>query len=213
MDKVYIVIDVETTGDRIGVDSMLSLGACVVPRVKRTFAEQKMLGEIFYVEMKPTSLYYVPAAVAVGASKLVALGPVWDKPMFIPGHTACNVPEMLRYLQDSEVTVFPATAMRKFAAWVQKVGHLKHVVGVTNTTFFDSGWNNYYCTTHGDFAPLFGWLGIDLRSFWGGATGNPDAKLKTAHDEGDRPFKHRADHDACAHAETARVVLFEKLVR
>jgi hypothetical protein len=115
-------------------------------------------------------------------------------------------------LQDSEATVFPATAMRTFERWLKWVGYMKDTVGVVDTTFFDSGWVNYYCTMHGEFDPLLGHRGLDLRSFWGGATRDTNAKLNTARIAKDRPLKHHAGDDAYDLAETARVVLFEKLI-
>lgn len=210
-DALYIAIDVETTGPRIGIDSMLSLGACVVTREQRAYTEKRADGLIFYVEMKPTSLEYNVESIKVGASQLVALKPLCCIPRFYPGHRKFEPRETLKYLQDCEHTVNPATAMRKFGTWVGKVGYMKNVIGVVDTTFFDSGFFNYYCTMHGGFNPLFGWSGLDLRSFWGGATGNPEASLKTVGVKDERMHPHRPDEDALLLAETARVVLYEKL--
>lgn len=62
-DEVYVSVDVETSGPIPGEYSMLSLGACVVGDVSKTF----------YRELKPINDKYVPEALQVSGLSLEKL--------------------------------------------------------------------------------------------------------------------------------------------
>lgn len=203
LENVYVAIDVETTGPRLGVDSMLSLGACVVTRAP--LAVGKLEGLTFYAELKPTSLNYIPQALRIGASQLGTLKSKAMDPHFCPSNQFFEPKQVLTYLQDSELCDFPATAMRQFADWLKKVSYLKDLVPVVDTTFFDSGWVNYYFARAEIDSPL-GHKGIDLASLWIGATNDLGARLKTVGVSCDDLVQHHALHDAVCTARLARAV-------
>jgi len=219
MEKVYIALDIEASGPRVGVHSMLSIGACIVPREPLSYdwIQEKGLG--FYAEIHPASLNFSHPEIRIGASELDALKDYCAEllkqspsrvPRYYPGHN-CFEPELaLRYLQESTRCETAPVAMRRLGTWVKNFGRMKEVIPVVDTTFFDSGWINYYCALAG-LDPIFGHNGIDLRSMWAGMTNNPTASLKTVGVRDDNMRPHHALHDAVWLSQAASMVLYRKM--
>ncbi|MEK7628309.1 MAG: hypothetical protein AAB421_02745 [Patescibacteria group bacterium] len=208
IETVYIALDVETTGSRLGVDSMLSIGACVVPREPKSYEDMVREGFVFYEELKPTSFEYIPAAIRVGASELDALKSCSHIPRMFPKNPFFEPREAIRYLQD--VCTYPPTAMRRFAKWIEDMGRFKRIEPVVDTVFFDSGWINLAFGVHLGVESPFGYSGLDLDSLWRGATGKEKARLKEIGLVDDRKRPHKADEDAAFLAKIAQRVLYEK---
>lgn len=208
---MYIAVDGEMSGTRLGVDSLLSWGACIVTREKLTWNELIERNFIFYSELKPQSLSFEWEAIRIGASQLEALRPKFMEPRYYPGHRAAFDPEMvLIYLQDHTETEYAPTAMRRFTKWVEGHSRTKQVEGITNTVFFDSGWFDYTRAKYGEVRSVFGHRGLDLSSLHKGHTKDPSASFAGVTKVG-CALQHRADHDATWLAEHARIVLYENL--
>lgn len=220
MEKVYIALDVESSGPRLGAHSLLSIGACVVTSKPLSVEQAMAQGLGFYAETHPRSTEFSYPAMKVGASELDALkehhrdlekGLKRDSiPRYYPGHNAFEPALALQYLQETARCEPVPAAMRRLKKWVEGHSQRKNVVGVVDTTFYDSAWVNYYCTCS-SLDPIFGHLGLDLRSVWAGMTDNPDASLSTVGVRGENKRPHHALHDAVWLAEAASIVLFQKM--
>jgi DNA polymerase III epsilon subunit-like protein len=209
LPPLYITLDVEAAGHRLGHHSTLSIGAAVVSRTPRTFDEYTAAGHIFYTELKPIDRAADMEAMRIGCLHLICLE---DKrrtdPRFDPEHAEFDPVAVLELLD--EVGEEPEHAVQRFREWIQTVSAGRPVVGITDTVFFDGGHINYAFGQYSEPVSPFGWAGLDLDSVYRGYAGRADASLKEL--DLPKPLKlHRADHDAAYLAERARVVLYEKM--
>jgi len=214
MDKntVYVAIDVEASGSKLGLHSMLSLGACVVSREMMSYAEYNKNNLIFYAELKPSSLLFEKEAMKVGASQLECLETARrNNPLFDPSNEIFDPYVVLQFMKEDCET--PDGAMWRFERWVKKHAGEHEVVGVTDTVFFDSGYFNLCFGSHSPSSSSspFGWKGLDLGSLYKGYEKRSDVHLKELHVPDNRTKPHRADHDAVYLAQIAHELLFEKL--
>ena len=113
---------------RQGKYSMLSLGACVVGRPTASF----------YVELKPISLSFVPAAMEITGFDLKRL---------------------------KKVGINPAKAMRDFASWVGSMAGNKEAIFVGFNGCYDWQFVNWYFESFVGRNP-FGIGGIDIKSYF-----------------------------------------------
>jgi len=172
--EAYFSVDIETAGPIAGKYSMLSLGASLVgqPEVSH------------YVELKPISMEFVPAALEVSGFDL--------KHLAIHGDA-------------------PASAMPKFKRWVETTAGERKPVFAGFNAVFDWQFVNWYLVTFAGENP-FGFGGIDIKSYYMGLAGVPWAQTSSSQlpedFQPDLPQTHNALDDARAQAS-----IFEKLLR
>jgi DNA polymerase III epsilon subunit-like protein len=170
----YFSVDIESAGPIPGKYSMLSLGACVVGRPTASF----------YVELKPISLSFVPAAMEITGFDLKRL---------------------------KKVGINPAKAMRDFASWVGSMAGNKEAIFVGFNGCYDWQFVNWYFESFVGRNP-FGIGGIDIKSYFMGLSGLSWSKTTSsrlpAKFQPNRPQTHNALDDALAQAS-----IFEKLMR
>ena len=170
----YFSVDVESSGPIPGEYSMLSIGACAVDEPN----------ESFYVELKPISENFVPAALQVSGFKL-------------------------EELQQSGTP--PEQAMKSFEAWIRKVAGSCKPVFVGFNACFDWQFVNWYLVRFTG-ANLFGFSGLDIKSFYMGLSGKRWSETTSsqlpAEFQPDGAQTHNALEDARAQAS-----IFAKLLR
>ncbi len=162
----YFSVDVESAGPIPGRYSMLSLGACAVDRPEETF----------YVELRPTSAEFVPAALQVSGFDLAALE------------------------RDGRP---PEEAMRSFRSWVETVAGAAKAVFVGFNATYDWQFVNWYLETYTGGNP-FGFGGVDIKSYYMGLSGKPWSASSSSQlppeFRPDLPQTHNALDDAVAQA-------------
>ena len=172
--ECYISVDVESSGPIPGKYSMLSLGACLVCDLDKTF----------YIELKPISKDFIPAALQVSGFDLVRLE------------------------QEGQS---PSEAMRSFRVWVEKVAGNSKAVFVGFNACYDWQFVNWYLESYADGNP-FGFGGIDIKSYFMGLSGKPWAETSSSQlpqeFQPDTSQTHNALDDAKAQAS-----IFAKLLR
>ncbi len=205
---VYIALDVEAAGSRLGVHSTLSLGACVITHEGLSFAEYRERGLVYYAEIKPDSPAFNSDAMRVGCSQLQCLEEIrtTDK-RYEATSEQFSPPRVLTLM--SRVCEDPRSAMRRFHAWIEKVADGREVVGVTDTVFFDSGRIDLCFGKFSDQPSPFGHRGLDLTSLYRGYRLDTRAKLKELAVIDWRSKPHRADEDAIYLAQIGKVLLLD----
>ena len=172
--EIYFSVDIESAGPIPGKYSMLSLGACIVGKSTDTF----------YVELKPISTAFVPAAMEVSGFDLKSL---------------------------RKTGVHPAKAMKDFALWIEASAGKKKSVFVGFNGCYDWQFVNWYFETFLGHNP-FGFGGVDIKSYFMGMCGLPWAKTTSsqlpAQFQPDQAQTHNALDDARAQAS-----IFKKLMR
>lgn len=166
--EIYISVDIEASGPIPGEYSMLSLGACVVGATDQNF----------YVEFKPITRNYEPAAIAVAGFNLDDL---------------------------EQRGVEPARAMAEFERWLARVAPRGHLpVFVAYPLAFDWMFVAYYFHRYLKRNP-FGISGVDVKSYYAGmrgtsytASGMPDMDPQFL---ASMPLTHNALEDAIVQAE------------
>jgi DNA polymerase III epsilon subunit-like protein len=170
--EIYIFVDIEFAGPILGKYSMLSLGACIVGKPAVSF----------YVEFKPISADFVPAALAVSGFDLEALKKTGSS---------------------------PKEAMSDFANWIDKAVGEKKAVFVGFNGSYDWQFVNWYFETFVGRNP-FGFGGIDIKSYYMGMTGllwgQTTSSQLPKEFQPDQPQTHNALDDAQAQAS-----IFEKM--
>ena len=170
---IYFCIDVEASGQLAPLYNLLSIGATVVARQ----SDHHVLGDAFYVELKPIFPGFDPQALAVcglDVERLKAEG------------------------------VEPRAAMEQFAAWVreQTGGSRERPVFVGHNAVFDWAYIAYYFA-HFDIDNPFGYKAIEsksvamgrLRIAWNETSKENLARLLDLPAQ-DPAQIHRADYDA-----------------
>lgn len=169
----YFSVDIESSGPIPGRFSMLALGACVVGNPN----------ESFYVELKPLSDAFVPAALEVSGFDLAELR------------------------RDGKP---PEEAMQSFRRWVESVAGDHKAVFVGFNACYDWQFVNWYLESFAGGNP-FGFGGVDIKSYFMGLANLPWSKSTSSQlpDEfqPDEPQTHNALDDAKAQAS-----MFEKML-
>jgi hypothetical protein len=191
MEKLYISVDVETTGPTPGKYSMLSVGACVIGNTEKTF----------YRELKPISNNFDPTAIRIGCSELEALKD-FDLPQYDPNDPGFNPYAVLAILAAKGIE--PKQAMTDFAAWIEKVGKGYSVREVAAPIKFDGMFTAWYFDNYLGRNP-FGHSGIDINSVYRGVT--KDLGRHISDIVVPNPSRHNALEDAIEQAKK-----FEKIL-
>jgi DNA polymerase III alpha subunit (gram-positive type) len=169
----YFCIDVEASGQLPPKYNLLSVGATVV----RPEGSHHVLGDSFYVELKPIFSGFDPAALAV-----------------------CGL-DVDRLKREG---LEPGEAMRKLSAWVaaQNLDRRQRPIFVGHNAVFDWAYIAYYYEHHEQENP-FGYKAIESKSLAMGRLGidwNATSKEKLAQLLDLPPLDpaqvHRADYDA-----------------
>jgi hypothetical protein len=207
---VYVALDVEAAGKRLGVHSVLSIGACEVTRERRSFEEHQAHGTAFYAELKPVSREYDLAAMRVGCSHLECLeGLRKTDARFDPESSAFDPQLVLAHMQ--EVCEPVEAAIDRFVRWVHQVRGTRKIIPVVDTTFFDSGRVSWYLDCYYPGPLPFDHRGLDLNSMHKGYAQSRSAKLTELGVADTREKPHRADHDAVHLADQTRALLYGKM--
>jgi hypothetical protein len=210
MEKVYVALDVEAAGPNPYGHAVLSVGAAVVTRETLPSEDSWHKDLVFYAEIKPHTLNYSTDAMRVGCLHLKCLEENrGDDPRYDPTREEFDCLLVLKHMR--KVCENPTTAMRRFRKWLEYASSTKEIVGVVDTVFFDSVFINMFFGRYSGTLSPFGYKGLDLTSLYQGHTGRKDAKLSKLGVPDNREKPHRADHDAVLLAETARVLLFDKM--
>ncbi len=209
-EVIYIANDVEASGPRLGVDNVLSLGACVMSRERLTHQEYVERGLVFYSEIRPTNLNgFIPESMRVGCLHLDCLEALRvNYKKYDPTYISFDPRLVLIHMQ--RVCESAQEVAKNFRAWVRRVAKGRKVVGVTDTVFFDGGFINLLLASLDSPSP-YGWTGLDLDSVYRGYAGRADASLSELGVVDRRIKPHRSDHDAVYLAQTGQVLLFEKM--
>lgn len=171
--ECFISVDIEASGPIPGKYSMLSLGACVVGQLERTF----------YIELKPISPSFEPAALSVSGLNLEEL--------FQKG-------------------IAPTEAMASFRAWVKKCAKDSSPVFVGFNACFDWQFVNWYFVEFCGSNP-FGHNAIDIKSYFMGLKGVPWAMTTSSELPAEFQPDHRQTHQALDDAR-AQAEIFSKLL-
>lgn len=172
-DEAYVSVDIEAAGPIPGEYSMLSLGACLVgaPDVA------------FYVELRPITDRFVPAALRVGGLSLQQL---------------------------AESGRDPAAAMADFRAWIAQATAGRQPVFVGFNAGFDWSFVNWYFHHFLGDNP-FGVAALDIKAYYMGLAGcrwrETTSGRLPARFQSSLPHDHHALDDARAQAE-----IFAKLL-
>lgn len=205
----YITNDIEASGPRLGYNTPLSFGACVVVREKLKISEYMDNNLVFYAEVKPSSYFFDKKAMKVGVLHLECLDKIRiTDSRYDPKHRDFEPILVLELMND--VCEDSKDAFVRFKDWVDCVSQGSKIEGVTDTVFFDSGHLDLGFGLNIDEMSPYGWHGLDLSSLYRGYTGKEKVHInRLVKDTRVKP--HKADHDAVFLAQIARVLLFEKL--
>lgn len=205
---LYIANDIETSGPRLGRDSILSWGACVVTPEALAKAERQERGMVYYDELQPLSDDFVYEAMKVGCLGLRCVNivkredPRYDasSPFFRPHFV---LEELVRDGTPPEV------ATMKLAHWLMSWAERtdSQVELVTDTVIFDASFLNYYFQVFRGGNP-YGHAGLDLDSYYRGFCKSRSANLKNLGIVDDREVPHCAEDDAIFLAKLARELLY-----
>lgn len=173
-NETYFSVDIESAGPIPGKYSMLSLGACVVGKPAKSF----------YVELKPISSAFVPAALEISGFNLKAL---------------------------RKTGTTPEKAMTDFARWIEQCAAKRKAIFVGFNGCYDWQFINWYFDTFLGQNP-FGFGGIDIKSYYMGMRGLPWGKTTSSQlppeFQPDQAQTHNALDDARAQAS-----IFKKMLR
>lgn len=166
MPKLYISIDVETSGPAPWKYSMLALGACVVGDTSKQF----------YAELQPRSYLLVPEALKVSALGLHSLDPFRHLPEFDPHKPEFSAQSVLQALMRRAME--PNLVMTEFAEWVKSVAVGFEPIECAAPSKFDGSFTNYYFSEYYPEQNPLGHKGEDIASLYRGVTGNLNARLE-----------------------------------
>ncbi len=194
MPKLYISVDVETSGPTPGKYSLLSLGACVVGNTNLQF----------YREIKPLTYASIPEAVKVCAPGFHSLDAYRHLSEFDPSNPQFSSQKVLEVL--SEKGEEPAIAMADFAQWTKQVSVGFEPIEAAAPIKFDGMFTSWYFDQFCPGQSPFGYRGEDIASLYRGVTGNVNARLE---DLGLRKngLPHNALEDAIIQAKEMEAVL------
>lgn len=221
-EPLYVALDVEAAGPNSIMHSTLSIGACVVMPPFSTpnfipFEEKVRQGLVFYAELQPHSILSAHKAMRVGCLHLECLEEIRrTDERYDPHSLHFSTDKVLWHMKN--VCEHPKQAMGRFLQWLQTHGEGKELVGVVDTTNFDSvRITNEFSRVFGE-SP-FGHKGLDLYSMHRGYAmyqeeeypKGPKASLKHFAKEFvslPKPKKlHKADQDAAYVADVASLLL------
>ena len=175
---LYISIDVEAAGPKLGADSILSIGCCTVVRENLSFEEYCARGLVFYAEIKPIfSSSYKQTAMRVGCSHLECLEELRrTDPRYDPNSDSFQSMLVLQHMQ--QVCEYGGDVATRLCSWLDGLHGLKkrELVPIVDTVFFDGGHANLLFGMSGLDSP-FGHKGLDLASLYRGFARRESARL------------------------------------
>ncbi len=194
MPKLYISVDVETSGPTPGKYSLLSIGACVVGNTNLTF----------YREIKPLTNLAITEALKVCAPGFHSLDAYRHLPEFDPSKPQFSPQKVLEVL--SEKGEEPAIAMADFAQWTKQFSVGFEPIEAAAPIKFDGMFTSWYFDQFCPGQSPLGYRGEDIASLYRGVTGNVNARLE---DLGLRKngLPHNALEDAIIQAQEMEAVL------
>jgi len=200
MKNTYISLDIETTGERVGIDSILSIGACVIGRRE----------DQFYTELKPLHLFehlprYQIEAIKVGCSGLRCLKAYDPDNKFNPMSTRFDPDAVLKEMEKRGQPYIGA--MCDLASWVNKVSRDTAPVMVTDIQPYDGAFvMMYYSVASLKSTNPFGYKGKSLTEWYQGILRDPSANLRQLGIKDTRSPPHNALEDALFQAKLAEAI-------
>ncbi len=194
MPKLYISVDVETSGPTPGKYSLLSIGACVVGDTTKQF----------YRELKPLNCTAIPDALKVCVPGFRNLDPYRHTEEFNPHSPAFSPQRVMKIL--SEKGEEPSIVMPDFADWINQVSVNLESIEAAAPIKFDGMFTSWYFDQFCPGQNPLGYRGEDIGSLYRGVTGNMQARLE---DLGLRKksLPHNALEDAIIQAQEMEAVL------
>src|SRR3989344_7843 len=189
MEKRYISVDVETTGRTPGKSSMLSIGACVVGDINKSF----------YNELKPLpNAHYSSEATKIACSGLDALNGIKNKDSrYDPQSTKFEPRMALAILQEKGKE--PTRAMLEFYGWIKNVSDGFRPVMAAAPLVFDGMFLNWYFDNFFEGINAFGRSGEDINSMYRGIIKDTSAHIRNFGLR-DKTKRHNALEDAIQQA-------------
>jgi len=197
MEKRYISFDIEASGRTPGINSMLSLGACLVDDI--------LTG--FYTEIKPISRIYNDKAMRIGSLWLHCLEEYSNDTTCNPHHVDFLPSRVLEILQEKWIS--PKQAMSDYADWIKTHTTWYKPVEVAAPIKFDSMWTTWYFENFytPESNPFWYTWWEDMNSMYRGVTWNLNGSVKDLFLRDERWLPHNALEDAVQQAKEFQVVL------
>ncbi len=194
MPKLYISVDVETSGPTPGKYSLLSIGACVVGDTSKQF----------YRELKPLTTTAIPEALKVCVPGFRNLDQYRNEEEFNPLSRTFSPQRVMTIL--SQKGEEPSIAMADFANWINQVSVGFDPIESAAPIKFDGMFTSWYFDQFCPGQSPLGYRGEDISSLYRGVTGNMQARLE---DLGLRKngLPHNALEDAIIQAQEMEAVL------
>lgn len=207
-ERLYIVHDIECSGNRVGIHSVLSWGACVVTPDFRSTDNLIENGLTFYTELRPQFDQFETDAMKVGSAGLHCLRDQKDLKYDVSSieFQPNAVIELLReHGEELE------SALERFRIWLESLKKDdQEIIHVVDTVFFDSVFLQYLFSLV-DMQSPFGWKGMDLASLYLGYSGNMGGNLRELGIADDREVAHCALDDAIFLSKIARELIFNRI--
>jgi hypothetical protein len=209
-NEIFIAMDFESAGGRLGAHSTLAWGACVIIPELISFRDYWENGLVFYSEMAPDSVIFEPDAMKVGCSQLECLESLRStEPLYDPASPDFSPAEVMCYMWlECEA---PWQAIERFMRWLKGVAIGREPISVTDTVIFEGGRLSQLFGLYWHKPNPFGWGGLNLDSIYRGYAGKKDAKLRELGLADVREKPHKADQDAVFLAIIARELLHVRM--
>jgi ribonuclease T len=195
MKKLYFSVDVETSGPVPGKYSMLSVGACIIGDLSKTF----------YREIKPLNNTYRLESMQIGSLGLHCLNDLKHLDIYNAKSPKFNPRKVLDVLSEKGDT--PEKVMEDFAEWI--VSHSKGCIPieVAAPIKFDGAFTAYYFNLFYKRNNPFGFSGLDINSLYKGVVHNLNAHISQLGIDDNRETPHNALDDAIQQAKEADAVI------
>ena len=195
MNKKYVSFDIEASGRSPGKNSMLSIGACLVDDISKTF----------YREIKPISDGFMLEAMRIGCLGLHCLDKYRHLEEYNPKHDNFNPRKVLELLSD--VGEEPKHVMSDYNDWIIENTKGYRAIEAAAPIKFDCMYSTYYFDNFYDGENPFGHSGEDMNSFYRGLKKNVKVSMKNLKLRDERGLPHNALEDAIQQAKEFKIVL------
>ena len=195
MNKKYISFDVEASGRSPGKYSMLSLGACLVDDLTKTF----------YKEIKPISSKFINDAMKIGCLRLHCLKQYKNLDEYNPSHSKFNPSKVLELLDN--IGEEPTKVMQEYNEWILDNTKGYKPIEAAAPIKFDASFSLYYFDNYFEGPNPFVHSGEDMHSFYRGIKKDINASIKDLNLRDERGLTHNALEDAIQQAKEFKKVL------
>lgn len=158
MEKIYISVDIESSGPTPGKYSMLSLGACIVGNTDI----------LFYREIKPITLNFINSAMRVAVRGLKCLEDLKHLEEFDYKSKNFNSSKILDVLYQRAEN--PEKIMREYVEWIKENTEGFRPVEAVAPIKFDGMFTAWYFDNFYSGENPFGHSGEDINSMFRGVS-------------------------------------------